>query len=100
MMETEYICRVCGFEYDTPTWEEGEASGDICLCCGVLFGYEDGILKAILAFRKEWIIEKHAKFDSPKYMPENWDLCAQIKKIPEEWRGDGRLLEKICPSNG
>ena len=95
--ENEYICRVCGFEYDIPTWEEGVACGDICDCCGVEFGYEDRILIAIMNFRKKWV-GNNAKFNSPKYKPPNWSLCEQIKKIPTKWLESNELeiFDDLC----
>lgn len=36
-------CRVCGYDWGEPTWGPSGDSPrfDICLCCGVLEGYED-----------------------------------------------------------
>ncbi|MEO1450363.1 MAG: hypothetical protein AAFV07_12600, partial [Bacteroidota bacterium] len=40
----------------TPTWyADGEASGDMCSCCDVELGYEDGNLGAVFFYRNEWI---------------------------------------------
>ena len=55
---------------------------EYCDCCGVQFGYEDCLLEAIHAFRKQWL-DKGAKWSSPKEQPENWSLEEQTKQIPQ-----------------
>jgi hypothetical protein len=80
----EYKCRVCGFEYDIPTWfNDNEATSDICICCGVEFGFDDTHYEAIIDYRKEWI-GKGNKFHVPKLKPTSYQF--QIENIPEKWK--------------
>lgn len=82
------FCRVCGFEYSDffPWGEDGRfGSNDICICCGVEFGYEDSKLEGIRKYRQEWIT-KGAPWSDAKQKPENWLLDEQLKNIPEEFR--------------
>lgn len=88
------FCRVCGLflgkdvkgnEY-FPWGENGNSpSFDICICCGVEFGYGDCFLEDIRAFREEWM-KKGSPWRSPEYKPENWSLEEQLKTIPKEFR--------------
>ena len=82
------FCRVCGYEYsiESPTWEDDETpSHNICICCGVQFGYEDDIYKGVIEYRNKWIKEG-AKWFSPNRKPEDWDLEVQLKQIPNRWK--------------
>jgi len=81
----ETICRVCGMDYDTPTWHsENDASFDICNCCGVEFGVQDSTLESVREYRENWIRDGATWF-SPKLKPENWNLEKQLKNIPAHW---------------
>lgn len=82
----EYICRVCGKVYDTPTWnDEFDATFDICNCCSVEFGIQDTDYDGVIEFRKDWI-NNGAKWFVPKMKPNNWDLEEQLKNIPKKWK--------------
>lgn len=82
----EYICRTCGLEYQTPTWEdEGSASYDICNCCEVEFGIQDNTYKGVLEYRKKWL-DSGALWADSKMKPKEWDLEKQLKNIPEKWK--------------
>ncbi len=81
----ETICRVCGMEYGTPTWNsENDASFDICNCCGVEFGVQDWTLEGVKEYRGDWI-SNGAQWFSPKLKPETWNLEEQLKHIPSRW---------------
>lgn len=82
----EYICRICGLEQKSPTWdEEGSSSYNICHCCGVEFGIQDTPYDGVVEYREEWI-QNGAQWSSPKMKPDGWDLEKQLKNIPEKWR--------------
>lgn len=83
----ESICRVCGLDYgpDHPTWYSiREASFDICVCCGVQFGYLDTSIETVREFRQEWI-SNGAKWQDHKACPKEWNVFEQMKAIPIEW---------------
>ncbi|MCU5774495.1 hypothetical protein N5923_11400 [Erwiniaceae bacterium BAC15a-03b] len=82
-----FICRVCGAWQSDPLWgDDGKnASFNICDCCGVEFGYEDATQVGLKRFREKWL-SNGAKWNNPKYRPENWSLEEQLKNIPQEYR--------------
>jgi hypothetical protein len=84
--KNKYPCRVCGLILDEPPWgKDGETpSFDICLCCGVEFGYEDSLLKGIRTYRESWL-SNGAKWCYSKSKPTEWDLNEQLKNIPSEF---------------
>jgi hypothetical protein len=86
----ELQCRVCGFEYseeDAP-WKKMDgnwfSSNDLCVCCNVQFGYEDGE-GGVSNYREKWISDGGI-FHHKVMMPKDWSLEAQLKNIPEQWR--------------
>ena len=81
----EYICRVCGYVYDEPVWVNGHGTFDMCLCCGVTFGYQDCLLKAIVKYRAEWI-QNNCSWSFPKLRPEDWSFAEQYKNVPEKFK--------------
>lgn len=83
--DLEYVCRVCGYVYDEPTWAHGSGSQDLCLCCNVHFGYEDGSLDAVREYRKPWADLGH-QWAYPSKRPPGWDVRKQLENIPAEWR--------------
>lgn len=76
-------CRVCGLKLQEPPWGEDNKSPsfDVCVCCGVEFGYEDSSLASIRIFRNNWL-EQGANWSWPKAKPKDWNLDEQLKKIP------------------
>ena len=81
----EFTCRVCGMQYDKPTWENDQsASHDICVCCDVEFGFEDITLAGIRKYRAEWI-QNGTRFQHPEYMPAAWNPELQMRNIPDKW---------------
>ena len=83
----EYYCRVCGLKYSEPTWFDQETpSHEICVCCGVQFGYEDTNLAGVQAYRNNWINNGARWFSAHhRFKMENWDLESQLLQIPEKW---------------
>ena len=86
---TNMICKVCGFHYENyyPWGEDGKTpTYDICVCCGVEFGFDDDDMAGmgILAYRLKWINED-ANFHVASARPENWILEEQLRNIPEEF---------------
>lgn len=86
-MNNNLACRVCGhIQMDFPWGEDGKSPNyDICDCCGVEFGYGDCSLKAIRAFRQQWLL-KGSNWEYPNAKPLNWSLEEQMKHIPQEYR--------------
>jgi hypothetical protein len=81
-----YPCRVCGLDQLEPQWgEDGKTpTFNICVCCGVEFGYEDATLAAIRAYREKWL-STGAAWQSPKHKPKDWNLEEQLENIPPEY---------------
>ena len=86
-LDERYYCRVCGLEEEDPPWGEDDMSPlyDFCVCCGVEHGYEDSSLKGVRHYRELWLASG-AKWDNPKFKPEDWDLEEQLSHIPGEFR--------------
>ena len=80
-------CRVCGYHNEYYPWgEDGKSpSFQICSCCGVQFGKEDETLISIKEYRAEWV-RKGGKWFAKEKKTEHWELEAQFKNIPEEFR--------------
>lgn len=75
-----YYCHVCGLEQEEAPWgEDGNTpSFDLCMCCGIQFGYEDIVYEVIERYRENWI-ENGAEWFQPKFKPQEWDLNEQLK---------------------
>ncbi len=73
-------CPVCGYDgLNEPAYTDGEASFDICPCCGVQFGYGDASIKHDV-LRARWIDNgMRWSSDSPG-PPPDWDPIAQLRK--------------------
>lgn len=84
--EELFYCRICGLRYDDPPWGEDNHSPlfEFCLCCGVMFGYQDSTPQSCKKYRAQWL-EKGAKWDMPKARPEDWDLSNQLQQIPSRY---------------
>jgi len=78
-------CRVCGLRYDEPPWgpDGTEASFDLCVCCGVQFGYGDHTKTLLDRARRDWL-RAGAEWSFGKLKPENWSLRAQLKTVCSE----------------
>ncbi|ALG10680.1 DUF2087 domain-containing protein [Kibdelosporangium phytohabitans] len=90
----EYTCRVCGFRYDTPTWDGGSGSHDICLCCGTQFGYQDTVLDGVWSVRAKWAAEGH-QWSSPEFRPPDWEPGTQLAQVPDRWADASVLAFKL-----
>ena len=76
-------CKVCGYEYNsyypwgldgmTPTY-------DICICCGIEFGYEDCSEKSVLIARKKWE-NSGFPWSSHTQPPLNWNPLKQLQSV-------------------
>lgn len=74
----EYFCRACGYEQDEATWEYGFASFELCMCCGIQFGYEDIQYEVVKKYRENWL-NNGAKWIHPQFKPQNWNLKEQLQ---------------------
>lgn len=90
-LEKRSRCRVCGWLFSSPVWDEDPEEGatyDICPSCGCEAGNEDYTLESTRAYRKKWIDtgmpwwHPDPQIISP---PPNWDPLEQMKNIPPEW---------------
>lgn len=81
----EYNCRICGMEYNEPTWfNENESSFDTCVCCGVEFGIQDSNKTGVMEYRNNWL-KKGALWEHEKYKPKIYLLEDYLKKIDDKW---------------
>ena len=79
-------CRVCGYNYGEPWGKDGtDPSFEICLCCGVEFGYGDATLVAVKRTRGIWLASG-TKWVYPKFKPQDWDVSQQMNQIPGAWK--------------
>lgn len=80
-------CRVCGLLQDAPPWGESglDSTQAICDCCGTEFGYEDITAEAARAARRRWIASG-AKWFTPRFRPQDWDLEEQLKQVPSAFK--------------
>ena len=85
--QESYCCRVCGLKHDPAPWgDDGNTPiFELCICCGVQFGYEDCMPEGVKRYRKIWFDRKN-KWFIPKKMPADWSLERQMKNIPEDYR--------------
>ena len=63
----------------------GQASYNICPCCGYEYGYDDRPMLAENAqsfkqYLEYWFKEEGALWMVPEDKPQNWDLILQLKK--------------------
>lgn len=81
--DTLNLCRVCGLRYDEPPWgPDGHTpTFEHCVCCGVEFGYQDATPEAARRFREAWLASG-AVWDDPDLMPKDWNLEAQLGRLP------------------
>jgi hypothetical protein len=78
------MCRVCGLEYDEPTWGATYVY-EYCYCCGVQFSYGDATPDAARKWRDRWLAEGAPWTDSER-RPNDWDVDKQTARVPEGWR--------------
>lgn len=78
---SEFMCPVCGyFGLDEPAYDKnGLWSFEICICCGVQYGYTD-CNTSHAELRARWIangMKWHSRVFAP---PENWDPVEQLRR--------------------
>ncbi len=81
-------CRVCGLTQDAPPWgSDGKTPlFEVCDCCNVEFGYEDGSIESVRRFRHQWL--SNGGDWTGKNRPENWNRDEQFEGIPFEFQPD------------
>ena len=84
-----FHCRVCGLEHQDEPWGlDGKSpTFDICICCGVEFGYQDTTPESAARFRARWL-DDGANWRDPKKKPDDWDMVAQLAQIPSKFAPD------------
>ena len=85
--DEEYRCRVCGWKLAEPPWGPDGATPtyDYCPCCSVEFGYGDATPVGARRHREQWL-NRGAAWDEPSQRPDDWDLDAQLAKVPAAFR--------------
>ena len=90
--KSERYCRVCGLDQgeEGVRVKSGQATFNICDCCGVEFGYEDAIEAGynISSYRLQWLYNNNARWFNIKIKPQNWSLCKQLKNIPKKYQDE------------
>lgn len=77
----KYLCPVCGYpELDEPPYLNGQASFEICPCCGYEFGYNDPNPASKETFLRNWV-RMGTPWATPSLKPKKWDAKAQLKGI-------------------
>jgi hypothetical protein len=91
------LCPVCGYELEEEAWINGSPSDDICLSCGIQFGYHDaaggderGRQRIYARWRQRWIDDGmpwggsgrtdalDRAYGAP---PSGWDPVEQLRRI-------------------
>ena len=94
----KYTCPACGFpDLDEPPWSETSGpSLEICVSCGIQFGYTDacgGDLEQQRSFYSEWRAEwirKGMPWTSVGISPPpDWDPATQLRRIGVDVRTGG-----------
>jgi len=85
------LCLVCGLAFigddsELPWGPDGESpTFNFCPCCGVEFGYGDFTIESVRQRRSEWVAAGH-EWRQPDERPAEWDLEAQLARLPERVR--------------
>ena len=83
--QTLYPCRVCGYDWGSPVWEEGIPTYDICPSCGVEAGNQDELLADVREYRQTWLKKGAIWHSRRRQVPKDWNPQEQMKNIPPEW---------------
>jgi hypothetical protein len=86
------LCPVSGFdfgeEFGEPPWSGDSPSDEICLCCGIQFGYTDfaggdkvARQELYKEWRERWIMGGMRWTGVGASPPERWDPVAQLRRI-------------------
>lgn len=74
-----YVCPVCGYDkmHEAPYYSNGDASFDLCLCCGFQFGVDDDVeiengkfltrKESHVLYRDNWIKDGAKVFSSDAF---------------------------------
>lgn len=77
-------CPACGFDLGFEPWTKGEASFEICPCCGIQFGCDDAepSKRAQLhaEWRQRWIAEGMLWW-SGRGEPADWNALEQVRRV-------------------
>lgn len=69
-----------------PWGEDGKtASFDMCICCGVDFGYQDSLPESTREYREIWAKAGYP-WVSKSQRPANWSVEAQLANIPDRFK--------------
>jgi hypothetical protein len=90
-LEARSRCRVCGWLFSCPVWDEDPEEGatyDICPSCGCEAGNQDFTLESTQKHREAWI-KAGMRWQAPdqkiRPIPFGWDPVEQMKYIPPGW---------------
>jgi hypothetical protein len=87
-----YMCPACGFPgLQEPPWASGAASDEICVSCGIHFGYDDATggdlarREAIYEdWRARWIARGCPWFSPATQPPAGWSADAQLRRVTKD----------------
>lgn len=87
------LCPVCGYRLGFAPWNGASASDEICPCCFIQFGYDDGSAEdenlraqVYTEWRKRWIAEGMRWNSKGRKPPHEWDPIKQLRSIGVELR--------------
>ena len=82
----ESVCRVCGWDDGDDFYDQtGSATYIICDCCGAEAGRDQYDARSARRYRQEWL-DKGAPWFSPRDMPPDWNVEAQLQAVPASYR--------------
>jgi hypothetical protein len=87
VVDYNFACRVCGLLNEVPPWgADGKTPAfEICVCCGVEYGYEDWTVEGTKKYRQAWL-GSGASWNMPRFKPNGWNLEEQLANIPPQFR--------------
>ena len=82
------LCPVCGYRLGFLPWNGKSSSDEICPCCYIQFGYDDGDVEDEIGrtlvygeWRKRWI-DQGMKWNSKgRIPPDGWNPVEQLRSI-------------------
>lgn len=81
------LCPACGFDAGEPPWQGGGGSHEICLSCGLQFGYQDSLAKGdpenafYHGWRSCWLTHGAPWSGHGSRPPPNWDPKEQVRRF-------------------
>lgn len=85
--ELSTLCPACGFDVGEPPWQGGGGSHDICVSCGLQFGYQDSMANGDPAnafyhgWRSCWLTHGAPWSGAAIKPPPNWDPKEQVREF-------------------